>query len=672
MPGRLASLSLQQKVSVTLLAVMAWMVLLSYLVLSTTVAPAFANLELANAEKNIVRAERAIQNDLQNLAAIVGDWAPWDDAHAYARGDNPGFPKSNLNVTTMANLDIDLLLVYDERGRVLWRHLIDEATGNHEALQIFSRDDPRSASLIHHSKLESRVEGLVQTGLGPMLLSSRPIITSEKSGPIAGTMIMGRFFDEATREALSERTEVALDWHLLDGPLGIEGSLKEKIVAAGSGALTYAVTDRDIQAFALLVDLFGEPMMILQANTPRQITALGNKTVNGALLFLLAAGVVVAVVTWCLLRRIIVLPLERLANHINGIRESGDLSLRLNEKRSDEIGALAIEFDKMTLEVHDARRQLLDQSFKAGKADTAAEVLHNIRNAMTPLINGIDRLSKSFRFTAGLRIQQATEELADPACQPDRRGKLLQYIASAFSHIQRSSEEAVSDLQVASRQARQVESILSDQERYANVAPVIESLELGSIIEEAALVIPGQNEAGIELDVQPGLDQVRVQAHRVGLVQVLGNLILNAYESIQRGQTGSGSIRVTAAGDEVHGQAMVRLSVSDSGCGFGAHVRHNMFQRGFSSKEGHQRGLGLHWCANALSNMGGRIVAESAGPEMGAEFHVFLPCGAVGKTAAVGGRKSGRPVQPAATEAPQRFVASEDATNRFKNGYATG
>lgn len=646
------------------------MVLLSYLVLSTTVAPAFANLELANAEKNIVRAERAIQNDLQNLAAIVGDWAPWDDAHAYARGDNPGFPKSNLNVTTMANLDIDLLLVYDERGEVLWRHLIfDEATGDHEALEILNRDNPKSASLIHHSRLESHVEGLAQTGLGPMLLSSRPIITSEKTGPIAGTMIMGRFFDEATREALSERTEVALDWHLLEGPLVIDASLKENIVAAGGGALTYAVTDEDIQAFALLLDLFAEPMMILQANTPRQITALGTRTVNGALLFLLGAGVVVAVVTWCLLRRMIVLPLERLANHISGIRESGDLSLRLNEKRSDEIGALAKEFDKMTLEVHEARRQLLDQSFKAGKADTAAEVLHNIRNAMTPLINGIDRLSKSFRFTAGLRIQQATEELANPACQPDRRGKLLQYIASAFSHIQKSSEDAVSDLQVASRQARQVEAILSDQERFANVAPVIESLELGPIIEEAALVIPNHNETGVQLDIQGGLDQVRVQAHRVSLVQVLGNLILNAYESIQRGDANSGSIRVTAADDDVDGQAMVRLTVSDSGCGFGTHVRHNMFQRGFSSKEGHQRGLGLHWCANALSNMGGRIVAESAGPEMGAEFHVLLPRGAVGKTAGAGRR----PARLATQEPRQSIVAcAEDSTERFKDEYATG
>jgi sensor domain CHASE-containing protein len=672
MPGRLASLSLQQKVSVTLLVVMSAMGLLSYLVLSTTVAPAFDNLELASAEKNIARVEKAIQNDLRNLSAIVGDWAPWDDAHAFARGENPGFPKSNLDLATMINLDVDLVIIYDVNGTVLWSHLLRNGEkADYSSLGVLNKDNPQSAALIYHTRLDSRVEGLVQTGLGPMQLSSQPIITSSKAGPVAGTMLMGRFFDTETMAALQERTEVSLTWHLL-GDSSIDAALEERIVSAPARSFSYSVTDHEIQAFSLLSDLFGEPMMILQANTPRQISALGNKTVDGALLFLLGAGIVVAVVTWFLLRRIIVLPLERLANHITGIRESGDLSLRLNESRHDELGALAHEFDKMTLEVHDARRQLLDQSFKAGKADTAAEVLHNIRNAMTPLINGIDRLSKNFRFASGLRVQQATEELASPACQADRRDKLLQYIASAFGHVQKTSEDAITDLQVASKQARQVEAILSDQERYANVAPVIENLELQAIVEEAALVIPHQNQPGILVDVQPGLDHFQVRAHRVGLVQVLGNLILNAYESIKRAHNDSGTIRVTASREIIDGEEMVRLTVSDTGSGFADEVRNNIFQRGFSSKEGHQRGLGLHWCANALSNMGGRIAAESEGTGLGAAFHVLLPAGGAGRRADSRRPSDTTAVRRSTARIPPSVVADNDINEGPPNEYATG
>ena len=627
MPGKIAALSLQQKVSVTLLAVMGTFVVLTYLILNTTVAPAFHEMELAAAETNLVRARHAIRNDLDNLAAIVGDWAPWDDAYNYALGKYPAFTASNLDRPTLENLDLDALLIYDRDGRRLWGELMqDGALVDPAPLGVFEPGDPKSERLVRHHSLDSRTEGLLQTDLGPMMLSSRPIITSDNEGPIAGTMIMAQFLDAERMAGLRKRTEVALSWHVLDHEMPVDPELTGEVVAAGPDGIRHAVTDHAIETYTVLEDLFGEPLLMLQVDTPRRITALGSRTVEGALLFLSVAGIVVAVVTWLLLRSVIVLPLTRLAQHIAGIRQSGDLSLRLNESRGDEIGALAAEFDQMTGELHSARQLLLDQSFKAGKADTAAEVLHNIRNAMTPLINGIDRLSKQFRFAGGLRVQQATSELALPDCPPERREKLLRYVESAFGHVHEASDAAIRELQVAARQARQVEAILMDQERFANVSPVVENLDLGDVVEEAALVIPERHKPGVHLNLQPGLRGVRVKAHRVGLLQVMGNLILNAYEAIQRHQPDAGSIEVAANVELVDNRSMVRVTVRDSGCGFDPEQQQKIFQRGYSSKQGrHTRGLGLHWCANALAGMGGRIVAESDGSGRGARFHVLLP-----------------------------------------------
>ncbi|MEX2495238.1 MAG: CHASE4 domain-containing protein [Woeseia sp.] len=626
MPGRAASLSLQQKVSLTLLTVMATLVVLSYTILTATVAPAFDDLELAAGETNLVRARRAFQNDLANLGALVGDWAPWDDAYAYARGEYPAFEKSNLNRPTLANLDLDLLAVYDRGANRLWSEVNHQNQVTDLArLGVLNPDHPYFDRLVRHRALDSRTEGLLLTDLGPMLLSSRPILTSSNEGPIAGTMIMGQFFDADRLADLRRRTEVELDAHLLGERSPLDASLQNDIAAAGTEGVRQVISTDSIAAYGLLTDFRGEPLMVLQANTPRQISKLGDSTVNGALLFLSVAGIVVAIVTWLLLRTMIVLPLERLARHITGIRQSGDLMLQLNENRSDEIGALGSEFDQMTKELHHARQLLLEQSFKAGKADTAAEVLHNIRNAMTPLINGIDRLSKNFRSVRRLHVHQATEQLADPACPAERRTKLLQYINSAQGHVEATSESAINELEVASKQARQVEAILRDQEKYANVTPVIESLDLAEVIAEAALVIPNNDQPDIRLQLQPELQQYRVLAHRVGLLQVLGNLILNAYEAILRSSSGEGDIAVTAKFEHLDEQPMIKVTVRDSGCGFGDEVKLNIFQRGFSSKKGHLGGLGLHWCANALAGMGGRIFADSQGPESGAEFHVLLP-----------------------------------------------
>ncbi|HEX7062414.1 MAG TPA: hypothetical protein VF200_10615, partial [Woeseiaceae bacterium] len=71
MAGRIARASLQRKVSLTLLAVMAAMVLVSWLILHGTVTPAFNRLERSAAETDMVRVRRAIQNELDKLATTA-------------------------------------------------------------------------------------------------------------------------------------------------------------------------------------------------------------------------------------------------------------------------------------------------------------------------------------------------------------------------------------------------------------------------------------------------------------------------------------------------------------------------------------------------------------------------------------------------------------------------
>jgi signal transduction histidine kinase len=314
-----------------------------------------------------------------------------------------------------------------------------------------------------------------------------------------------------------------------------------------------------------------------------------------------------------------------LTGQINKIRKSGDLSQRLNMSRDDEIGSLAAQFNRLTDDVHDARMRLLDQSFKAGKADAAAEVMHNIRNAMTPLVNGLDRLAKNFRVSGNLRVEQAADELADPDCVDDRRGKLAMYVKSAFAHIQATNEGAIENLAIATRQAHSVEAILADQAKHARVAPILEDFDLGNLIEEAVLILPKSDDTEVDLIMQPELNNYRVRGHRVGVLQVLGNVMLNAFESIDRAGEHSGNISVSATSETVADKPVVRLTIKDTGCGFDDAVGQEIFRRGFSSKDGHMSGLGLHWCANALASMDGGIQAESKGPGHGAEFHVLLP-----------------------------------------------
>ncbi|MDH3338530.1 MAG: hypothetical protein OEM76_12000, partial [Gammaproteobacteria bacterium] len=206
MSKTLENMPLQRKVFLTLLLVFATFSALSYTILTGVISPAFDDLDVSMAQTNLIRAERAIQSDIQNLEAVTADWAFWDDIHDYVRGINPGFKKGNLDRPTLTNLGLDVMAVYALERELLWGQLrIDDEEHPIEELGIFAPDDPASGVLTAHDRLESQTVGIVGTALGPMLISSRPILHSDDSGPIAGALVMGQFMNEAHMARLAQR-----------------------------------------------------------------------------------------------------------------------------------------------------------------------------------------------------------------------------------------------------------------------------------------------------------------------------------------------------------------------------------------------------------------------------------------------------------------------------------
>jgi hypothetical protein len=77
---------------------------------------------------------------------------------------------------------------------------------------------------------------------------------------------------------------------------------------------------------------------------------------------------------------------------------------------------------------------------------------------------------------------------------------------------------------------------------------------------------------------------------------------------------------------------MIHLWVKDDGVGITAEDLTRVFERGFSRKGGLARGLGLHWCANSVAGMKGRMSAESDGPGQGRASCVVSAIGVHSRT----------------------------------------
>ena len=70
----------------------------------------------------------------------------------------------------------------------------------------------------------------------------------------------------------------------------------------------------------------------------------------------------------------------------------------------------------------------------------------------------------------------------------------------------------------------------------------------------------------------------------------------------------SAEIVIDANGEQLH------LQCKDDGVGIAPQNLQRVFEKGFSTKSPETNyGIGLHWCANAIGALGGRIWAASEG-----------------------------------------------------------
>jgi len=100
--------------------------------------------------------------------------------------------------------------------------------------------------------------------------------------------------------------------------------------------------------------------------------------------------------------------------------------------------------------------------------------------------------------------------------------------------------------------------------------------------------------------------------------QVMLNLLTNALDSVEDG----GWVRVVIA----RGDEGAEVEVIDNGCGMTPEVLEHVFEPFFTRRrQGQGTGLGLSISYRIVSDHGGTITAESAGPGRGATFRVRLP-----------------------------------------------
>lgn len=197
-------MTLRQKTLLIIGTVLLCLLLALSCVLSNIWSAGFARLESKQTHQDVERVMGAIDNDLKDLASTVKDWAAWTDTYNFVRDRNADYIESNFADSALVNLRLNFAVFMNQSRQVVFHKAIDLQQEKAVVLpQSLLNDLLVQPQLAHHTSPNSSTQGIVLVSEVPLLVASQPILKDDRSGPIAGTLIFGRYLNEAELSRLS-------------------------------------------------------------------------------------------------------------------------------------------------------------------------------------------------------------------------------------------------------------------------------------------------------------------------------------------------------------------------------------------------------------------------------------------------------------------------------------
>jgi signal transduction histidine kinase len=332
---------------------------------------------------------------------------------------------------------------------------------------------------------------------------------------------------------------------------------------------------------------------------------------------------------------------------------TGDFKVGLDTSRQDELGQLARSFqlmadevqrreealrqaneglehrvDERTRELKEIHLQLVQTARRAGMAEIATNVLHNVGNVLNSVYTSA-QVAKE-RMT-GMRLEhvgrvanmleERQKELTTFLSQDERGRNVLPFLNKLGQHLLEERQEISVLLDDVGRYTEHIGDIVKVQQNYARTPRLHEPVSLGELVEDALRI----NSAGLvrhQVKVHKqlvSLPSVLTDKHKT--LMILVNLVSNAKYAMDGVVPAERLLTVKL---EQPGPDRIRIEIHDNGMGIAPEMLTRIFQYGFTTREeGH--GFGLHSSALAAQELGGSLHVHSDGPGHGATFTLEMP-----------------------------------------------
>ncbi len=307
-------------------------------------------------------------------------------------------------------------------------------------------------------------------------------------------------------------------------------------------------------------------------------------------------------------------------------REVEERTAELDEKNT-ELAEKNEHLEELLQELKETRDELVEKAHKAGMADIASGVLHNVGNILNSVNTSASLISDTVRQSkleglsqANTILREHIDNLEHFIAEHPKGKKLIQYYLKLEEPLKKEQDKVLKQSKRLINKIELINDAIAAQQSYVGTSMEADETSLSGMIDNALALQAGSIEKhGLTIEKDLGSTDT-IMTQRSKLIHVLVNIFKNAKEAMSGVPPEQKNITIKTWQDE----DSVYLSISDNGVGIRKEHMDKIFTQGFTTKEsGH--GFGLHSSANYMSEMGGDLAVESEGEGMGTTFILTFP-----------------------------------------------